>query len=80
MMRQTRKASSPECREWKDSPVTAALLHYLRQRRDRAVQTYLAGNPVDPVAQGRASALDQLARLLDLSPEQLSNELHKEQY
>jgi hypothetical protein len=34
---------------------------------------------VDPVAQGRAQALDQLLRLWALSPEELSNELQKEQ-
>jgi hypothetical protein len=79
MTPQMRRLSSPECREWKDSPVTVTLLHYLRQRRDRAVSAFLSGQPVDPVAQGRAQALDQLLRLWALSPEELSNELQKEQ-
>lgn len=50
--------------EWLSSRETKLLLIFLRQRRVAAVQTFLAGQPVEPVAQGRAAALHELETLL----------------
>jgi hypothetical protein len=43
------------------------------------VSRYLAGQPTNPVEQGKAVALAELCHLLELSPDQLSQELLKEQ-
>jgi len=50
--------------EWLNNPVTVALVAHLRQRRAGAVTTFLQGQPVDPVTQGRAAALYELHQLL----------------
>jgi len=50
--------------EWINSPETQHLVALLRRRRASAVQTFLAGQPVDPVTQGRAAELHELEKLL----------------
>lgn len=50
--------------EWRNSPEMAALLACLRRRKLAAVQTFLAGSPVDPVTQGRTAALHDIEELL----------------
>lgn len=56
--------SEAELREWQDSPLTKTLLLCLRQRKAAILQTFLAGQPLDLVAQGRASALHEIELLL----------------
>lgn len=58
-------------REWLDSRGTKLLLAYLRRRKTGAVQTFLAGQPVETLAQGRAAALHELETLLTGSPDKL---------
>jgi hypothetical protein len=55
--------------EWLNSRETAALVAFLRRRRGAAVQTFLAGQPVDLVTQGRAAALHEIETLLSGRPE-----------
>lgn len=56
--------SAPVLTEWRSNPGTARLVNYLRQRRAHTVRTFLAGQPVDQVDQGRAAALHELEILL----------------
>lgn len=51
---------------WLDNPATKALLVCLRRRQAPTVVKFLAGNPVDPVEQGRAAALHEIEQLLSL--------------
>lgn len=50
--------------EWLDSRETRALLAVLRHRKAVALQTFLAGIPVEPIYQGRAAELHDLEGLL----------------
>lgn len=56
---------------WLELAETKALLAFLRHRRAGPLQTFLAGNPMDPITQGRAAALHELARLLQGPPEKI---------
>ena len=53
-----------EITDWLNHPVTAALVAHLRLRRAGPVTSFLQGQPVDPVTQGRAAALYELHQLL----------------
>lgn len=57
--------------EWLVSPETQALVSYLRRRKAGVLGTFLAGTPVDPVAQGRAAAYNELETLLTSPPEEV---------
>ena len=50
--------------EWLASHPTRQLLRCLRQRQAGTLQAFQAGNPVEPMAQGRLAALHELERLL----------------
>ena len=50
--------------EWLVSPETQALVRYLRRRKMPAVDSFLAGQAVEPVTQGRAAAFYEVERLL----------------
>ena len=54
---------------WLDSPETKLLVAYLHQRRAGTLHQFLAGTPVEPIQQGRASAWHELEKLLTSSPE-----------
>ena len=54
----------PPLTEWLTSPETRVLVHYLRRRQAGTLQTFLSGQPVDPLMQGRAAALHELEQLL----------------
>jgi hypothetical protein len=55
--------------EWLANPATARLVLYLRLKRAPTVKTFLQGNPVDPVQQGRAAAFHDIEALLTASVE-----------
>ena len=50
--------------EWLNRPETRTLVVLLRKTKAATVQGFLAGQPVDPVMQGRAAALHDLEVLL----------------
>lgn len=50
--------------EWLDLPETKALLVYLRFRKAVTTTAFLAGQPVDQMAQGRAVAFNEIGKLL----------------
>lgn len=50
--------------DWINSQGTQLLLVYLRRRKAETLKTFLQGQPVDPVHQGRAAALHELETLL----------------
>lgn len=52
--------------EWLSNPATQLLLVYLHRRKAAVLQTFLQGQPVDQVAQGRAVAFHELETLLAL--------------
>ena len=54
----------PNLAAWLHSPETRALLAYLVRRRQQVVAQFLSGQPADPVTQGRAAALHEIAELL----------------
>lgn len=56
--------SEADLTAWLNSPETRMLAVYLRRRKAETVQTFLLGQPVDPVKQGRAAALHELEQLL----------------
>lgn len=60
---------------WRDNPETKALLAYLRRRQAGVVQTFLAGNPVDPKTQGQAAAFHELEKLLTAPVDKLKEAL-----
>jgi hypothetical protein len=74
----TRLASDHQAREWVDNPLHHLLLQVLQAKRDQLVREYLAGRPLDPFRQGQAAVLQWACQLLDLPPDQLMAELHKE--
>ena len=53
-----------ELAEWLRNPVTRALVALCRDQQRPAVQRLLAGQQVDPVTQGQASAWHKLEHLL----------------
>ena len=57
--------------EWINSLPTKALQGYLHRREKAVTAMFLAGEPVNPVAQGRAAAFHEIATLLKQSPEKL---------
>ena len=50
--------------EWLNSRETQLLRAALRQRKTEALRLFLAGQPVDPVTQGRAAGYHNIEELL----------------
>jgi hypothetical protein len=50
--------------EWLASPGTQTLVRFLRRRKAPVVGVFLAGQVVEPIAQGRAAAYHELEVLL----------------
>ncbi len=50
--------------EWLNSPETQLLRAALRQRKAEVLRLFLAGQPVDPVMQGRAAGYHDIDTLL----------------
>lgn len=50
--------------EWLNSPETRALVAYLHRRRTPVVDSFLAGEPVPQVRQGRATAYQEIVTIL----------------
>ncbi len=65
--------------DWLHGPETQALVRYLGRRKTITIQSYLAGEPVDPVMQGRAAELHELIRLLSETASEKVREVLKEQ-
>lgn len=65
-------------REWLEHPVSRRLKQVCQIKRDHLVREWLSGRPVDPHRQGQAMVLAWVCQLLDLPPDQLMAELHKE--
>lgn len=59
-------------------PLAQALLYHLQARKARVVTSFLSGQPVNPVEQGRAAEVEVLIRLLQASPHDIIKELAKE--
>lgn len=57
--------------EWLNSPETRALVALLRVQRGAVMQTFLQGQPVDPVRQGRAAALHDLMAALAMPADEV---------
>lgn len=57
--------------EWLIRAETKALLAYLRHRRTSTVQSFLAGEPPDPVRQGKAAAHYEIEQLLSQPAEKI---------
>jgi len=65
--------SEADLTEWLSSPGTRALRVLLLRKRSEAVNLFLAGQPVDPVTQGRAAAYNDIEALLSGTPEKLKS-------
>ncbi len=63
--------------EWLSSPETQRLVRFLRAVQTGTVRTFLAGQPVDPMMQGRAAAYSDLEKLLALPADKVSEEFNR---
>ena len=75
----TQVMSSQQTREWLDHPCSRNLKYLVQLRRDRLVAEILSGQPINPVRQGQAVALQWVQQLLDLPPDQLMDQLRNHQ-
>ena len=67
----------PALTEWINSPETRALVAYLRNRQAPTVHRFRLGQPVDPLAQGRAAALYEIERLLSMPSDEARQVIEK---
>lgn len=64
-----------EIAEWRSSPVTAALVRFLRRKQAGPIRQFLMGAAISPVTQGEARAYNQLETLIALTPDELRKQL-----
>ena len=63
--------------EWLNSRETQLLQAALRNRKMETLRLFLAGQPVDPVMQGRAAALHDIEQLLGLPADEVKKILEE---